>query len=148
LIRRSGIRPLIVDVGVLDEPGLVPEVTRAEIASAGGERLDELVASRDKARAMEAMTRRAGVVTARLYAEGRLKGILGLGGRARTTIGTSAMRALPVGVPKLCVSTVAAGDTQPYVGTKDVTLIYSVVDVAGINRLSARILTNAAAAVV
>jgi uncharacterized protein (UPF0261 family) len=148
LIRRSGVRPLIVDVGVLGEPGLVPDVARAEVASAGGARLDDLVASRDKARAMEAMTRGAAVVAARLYAEGRLDGILGLGGSAGTTIATSAMRALPVGVPKLCVSTVAAGDTRPYVGTKDVTLMYSVVDVAGINRLSARILTNAAAAVV
>ena len=97
---------------------------------------------------MAAMTRGAAVVAARLHAEGRIDGMIGLGGTAGTTIGTSAMRALPVGVPKLVVSTVAAGDTRPYVGTKDVTMMYSVVDVAGLNRISTPILTNAAGAIV
>jgi uncharacterized protein (UPF0261 family) len=97
---------------------------------------------------MAAMTNGAAVVAARLYAAGRLDGVVGIGGSAGTAIATSAMRALPVGVPKLVVSTVAAGDTRPYVGTKDVTMMYSVVDLAGINRLSVRILTNAAAAIV
>jgi uncharacterized protein (UPF0261 family) len=97
---------------------------------------------------MVAMTNGAASVAARLYAEGRLDGVIGIGGSAGTAIATSAMRALPVGVPKLVVSTVAAGDTRPYVGTKDVTMMYSVVDIAGINRLSVRILTNAAAAIV
>src|SRR5438445_11028831 len=93
------------------------------------------------------MTAGAAVIAARLYAEWRIDGVIGLGGSAGTGIATSAMRALPVGVPKLCVSTVAAGETRPYVGTKDVTLMYSVVDVAGINRLYARILNHAAAAI-
>jgi uncharacterized protein (UPF0261 family) len=143
----QGVTPLVVDVGVLDEPKLAAEVSRREVAAAGGADLAELVASGDKSRAMDAMTAGAAVVAGRLYAEGKIHGVVGIGGSAGTGIATSAMRALPVGVPKLCVSTVAAGDTRPYVGTKDVTLMYSVVDVAGINRLSARILTNAAAAV-
>jgi uncharacterized protein (UPF0261 family) len=122
-------------------------VSRRDVASATGVDLDDLISTREKSRAMAAMTEGAAVVASRLYAEGKLDGIIGIGGSAGTGIATSAMRALPVGVPKLCVSTVAAGDTRPYVGTKDVTLMYSVVDIAGINRLSARILTNAAAAV-
>src|SRR5579883_832824 len=144
----QGLRPLVIDTGVLGEPSIPSDVSRAEVAKAGDTELSELVRTRDKARAMEVMTRGAGQVAARLYAEKRLDGIVGLGGSAGTTIATSAMRALPVGVPKLCVSTVADGDTRPYVGTKDVTLMYSVVDVAGINRLSGRILTNAAGAII
>ena len=143
----QGLTPLVVDVGVLGQPTIPSDVSRAEVANAGGTPLDDLVRSQDKAQAMDVMTRGAAVVAQRLYANQRLDGIVGIGGSAGTAIATSAMRALPVGVPKLCVSTVAAGDTRPYVGTKDVTLMYSVVDVAGLNRLSARILTNAAAAI-
>jgi uncharacterized protein (UPF0261 family) len=97
---------------------------------------------------MAVMTRGAAVIAAQLHAERRIDGMIGLGGSAGTTIGTSAMRALPVGFPKLIVSTVAAGDTRPYVGTKDVTMMYSVVDVAGLNGISTPILTNAAGAIV
>ena len=147
-VQARGAVPLVIDVGVLGGPTIPANLSRAEVAAAGGVSLDELVQARDKSRAMDAMTRGAAVVAARLYAEGRLDGIVGIGGSAGTAIASSAMRALPIGVPKLCVSTVAAGDTRPYVGTKDLTLMYSVVDVAGINRLSARILTNAAAAIV
>ena len=144
----SGLTPLLIDVGVLGAPGIPSDVSRETIATAGGAELAALVRTQDKARAMEVMTQGAAVVAARLHGEGRIDGIIGIGGSAGTAIATCAMRALPVGVPKLCVSTVAAGDTRPYVGTKDVTLMYSVVDVAGINRLSARILTNAAGAIV
>jgi uncharacterized protein (UPF0261 family) len=91
------------------------------------------------------MGRGAAVVVARLHAEGRLDGILGLGGSGNSTIIAQAMRALPVGVPKLLVSTVASGDTRPYMGAVDITMMYSVVDIAGINRISGQIMTNAAA---
>jgi uncharacterized protein (UPF0261 family) len=91
------------------------------------------------------MGRGAAVVVARLHAEGRLDGILGLGGSGNSTIISQAMRALPVGVPKLLVSTVASGDTRPYMGAVDITMMYSVVDIAGINRISGQIMTNAAA---
>jgi uncharacterized protein (UPF0261 family) len=93
------------------------------------------------------MARGAGEVVKRLQAEGRLDGVLGLGGSGGSSLVTSAMRELPVGVPKLMVSTVASGDTRPYVGESDVTMMYSVVDIAGINQISARILSNAAAAI-
>jgi uncharacterized protein (UPF0261 family) len=96
---------------------------------------------------MEAMCRGAAEVARRLHAAGAIHGIIAAGGSANTTVGAAAMRVLPVGFPKLLVSTLAAGDVSAYVGTSDVTLMYSVVDVAGINRLSARILANAAHAI-
>lgn len=151
-IRARGHTPLLIDVGVLGEPRLHPDqdpaVDRDAVADAGGTSLHRLRETGDKALAMETMTRGAAVVAARLHAEGRLDAIVGIGGSAGTAMGTSAMRALPVGVPKLMVSTVASGDVHAFVGTKDIAMMYSVVDVAGINRISAAILTNAAGAVV
>lgn len=147
-ITARGHQALVIDTGVLGDPGIPADVDRDEVARAGGASIDELRAAHDKARAMEVMTRGAAVVAGRLYRGGRIDGMIGMGGSAGTAIGTSAMRALPVGVPKLIVSTVAAGDTRPYVGTRDITMMYSVVDVAGINRISARVLTNAAGAIV
>jgi uncharacterized protein (UPF0261 family) len=97
---------------------------------------------------MEVMTRGAAIVAAKLYGERRFDAIIGLGGTAGTAIGSSAMRALPIGVPKVLVSTVAAGDTRPYIGTKDLTMMYSIVDIAGLNRISTRVLGNAAGAVI
>ncbi|MDQ3514622.1 MAG: Tm-1-like ATP-binding domain-containing protein [Chloroflexota bacterium] len=147
VIEGWGLQALVVDIGVLGEPAIPAHVTRAEVASAAGVDLADLVQAQDKGRAMEVMTRGVAEVAGRLHGEGRLDGIIGIGGSAGTTIASSAMRALPVGVPKLIVSTVASGDTRPYVGTKDITMMYSVVDIAGINRISGRILTNAAAAI-
>jgi len=147
VIESRDLESLVVDVGVLGEPAIPAHVTRAEVASAAGVDLADLVQAQEKGRAMEVMTRGVAEVAGRLHGEGRLDGIIGIGGSAGTTIASSAMRALPVGVPKLIVSTVASGDTRPYVGTKDITMMYSVVDIAGINRISGRILTNAAAAI-
>jgi uncharacterized protein (UPF0261 family) len=147
LIAQQNAEPMVVDIGVLGSPTIPADIGRAEVARAGGEDLTELVRSEDKSRAMAAMTRGAAIIAAQLYGEGRLDGIVGLGGSAGTTIASSAMRALPVGVPKLIVSTIASGDTRPFVGTKDIAMMYSVVDVAGINRLSGRVLANAAAAI-
>jgi uncharacterized protein (UPF0261 family) len=147
-IAGRGHRPLLLDVGVLGQPSIQADVSRAEVAHAGGADLAELRSAQDKARAMEVMTRGAAVVAERLHRAGRIDGIVAIGGSAGTAIGTSAMRALPVGVPKVMVSTVASGDTRPYVGTRDIAMLYSVVDVAGINRISAAVLTNAAGAVV
>src|SRR5437763_654643 len=108
-ITARGVAPLVIDTGVLGNPAIPAGVTRAEVAAAGGAELGELVAAQAKARAMEVFTRGAAVIAARLHAEGRLDGVIGIGGSAGTAIATSAMRALPVGIPKLVVSTVAAG---------------------------------------
>jgi uncharacterized protein (UPF0261 family) len=143
----EGVAVLLVDAGILDAPKATPDVTREEVAHAAGAELRDLIARGDRGEAIATMARGAGEIVARLHAEGRLHGVLALGGSGNATLASQAMRRLPVGVPKLLVTTVAAGDTRPYVGTTDLTLMYSVVDVAGINRLSARVLTNAAGAI-
>lgn len=147
VIEAAGVPTLVVDAGVLGEPFFPPDIRRDEVAAAAGVRLEDLVARRDRGEAVDAMMRGATAVVERLYAEGQVAGIIGMGGTAGTTISSSAMRALPVGVPKLLVSTVASGDTRPYMGVKDLCMMYSVVDISGINRLSRQILANAALAV-
>jgi uncharacterized protein (UPF0261 family) len=148
IVRQRGHRALMIDVGVLADPKIAADVSSREVAHEGGVELEMLRGYGDKAQAMEVMTRGAAAVAARLHAALRIDAIIGIGGTAGTAIGSSAMRALPIGVPKVLVSTVAAGDTRPYVGTKDVTMMYSVVDIAGLNRISTRVLGNAAGAVV
>lgn len=145
-LREAGVETILVDAGVVGEPRVEPDVPKEEVARAGGADVGELARAGDRGAAVAAMARGAGEIVKRLHAEGRLDGVLGLGGSGGSSLVTHAMRELPVGVPKLMVSTVASGDTRPYVGESDVTMMYSVVDIAGINRISARILTNAAAA--
>jgi uncharacterized protein (UPF0261 family) len=145
-IREHGVDVLLVDAGVF-EPQVEPDVSHDEVARAAGEDADALAASGDRGAAVTAMARGAAEVVRRLHEEGRLDGVAGLGGSGNSSIATAAMRALPVGVPKLMVSTVAAGDTRPYVGAVDVTMMYSVVDIAGVNSISARIMANAAGAI-
>jgi uncharacterized protein (UPF0261 family) len=146
-IREAGAEVLLVDAGVLGEPLVTPDVTREEVARAGGAEHAELARAADRGRAMDAMGRGAAAVLGRLRAEGRLDGVAAVGGSGNSSVAAQAMRDLPVGVPKLIVSTVASGDTRPYVGAVDVTMMYSVVDIAGINQISAQILTNAAGAI-
>ena len=146
-IRSAGSTTLVVDTGVVGEPAFAPDIPADEVAVAGGGSLQALRERTDRGEAMDLMARGAAVVAARLHAEGRIDGILAMGGSAGTAVGTAAMRALPIGFPKLMVSTVASGDTAPYVGITDVTMMPSVVDVAGVNVISAPIFTNAAAAI-
>ncbi len=147
-IEAAGVRTLVIDVGVLHAPLFEPQITREEVAASAGRDLNELLAERDRGKSVQAMAEGAAIIARRLVDQGRIHGIISLGGSAGTTIGTAAMRALPVGFPKLMVSTLASGDTRPYVGTKDIAMMYSVVDIAGLNRLSRQILSNAAAAIV
>jgi uncharacterized protein (UPF0261 family) len=146
-IHALGASTVLVDAGVLGEPQVPADVTREEVARAGGADHAELARAGDRGEAMTAMGRGAGAVLERLHADGRLQGTASVGGSGNASVAAAAMRALPVGVPKLIVSTLAAGDTRPYVGASDVTMMYSVVDIAGINRISARILGNAAGAI-
>jgi len=145
-LKLHGTNTLLVDVGTLEPPRAEPDIDRGEVAAAGGVDLDELVRARDRGRAVSAMAAAAAALVRRLYDEGRCDGVLAAGGSGNTAIATSAMQALPVGVPKLMVSTVAAGNTRDYIGASDVALMASVTDVAGINSISGRILANAAAA--
>ena len=143
----AGADVLVADVGTLDPPhGCEPDIAREEVAAATGADLGALAAARDRGAAITAMAEAAAALTRRLHDEGRIDGVLAAGGSGNTAIATRAMQALPVGVPKLMVSTVAAGDTRDYVGAADVMLMASVTDVAGLNSISARILANAAAA--
>lgn len=147
-IERRGHRALVIDTGVVGEPAFPPDVPAARVAEAGGASLAALRQQADRGRAMEVMTRGIAVVIRELHEKGQVDGVLGMGGSAGTIIATSAMRALPIGLPKVMVSTLASGDTKPYVGTSDVVMIHSVVDVAGVNQFSARIYANAVGAVV
>ncbi len=145
-LREQGVDTLLVDTGVF-APGVEPDVSREDVAAAAGANVAELADAGDRGAAVEAMARGAAEIVKRLHAEGRLDGVVSVGGSGNSSIAGIAMRGLPVGVPKLIVSTVASGDTRPYMGASDVTMTYSVVDIAGINQISARILTNAAGAI-
>ena len=146
-IEAAGLSALVIDAGVIGEPVFAADVPRKTVAEAGEKSLSQLVSERDRGKSIAAMAEGAAKVVRGLFDAGKIHGVISLGGSAGTTIGTSAMRALPVGFPKVMVSTLASGDTRPYVGIKDITMMYSVVDIAGLNRLSRRILANAAAAV-
>jgi len=146
-IHEAGCDTVLVDAGILGQSPVPVDVSRDDVARAAGVEIAELVAGNDRGAAVEAMARGATVIVGRLFAEGNLQGIVGLGGSGGTALVTQAMRALPFGVPKVMVSTVASGDTRPYVGATDIAMLHSIVDIAGINRLSARILSNAGAAI-
>jgi uncharacterized protein (UPF0261 family) len=145
-LRAAGVRPLLVDVGTYAPHGAEPDIGRDAVAAEAGVDLAALAEGRDRGAAVTAMAGAAAALVRRLRAEGRCDGVLAAGGSGNTAIATAAMRALPVGVPKLMVSTVAAGDTTEYIGASDLTLMASVADVAGVNSISGRILANAAAA--
>jgi len=145
-VRAAGADVWLVDVGVHEPDGIEPDVTRQEVAAAAGEDVAALAAAGDRGAAVDAMGRGAEALLVRLHGEGRVGAVLALGGSGGSSIAARAMRALPIGVPKLLVSTVASGDTRPYVGASDIAMLYSVTDIAGINRVSARVLANAAAA--
>jgi uncharacterized protein (UPF0261 family) len=143
-LRDAGVDVLVADAGTGGPPhGVKPDITREALAGEVGAEVRSLT---DRGAAVGTMADAAAAMARRLHAEGRIDGVFGAGGSGNTAIATAAMRALPVGVPKLMVSTMAAGDTADYVGGADVTMMASVTDVAGLNSISARILANAAAA--
>ncbi|SDH57950.1 Tm-1-like ATP-binding domain-containing protein [Halanaerobium congolense] len=147
IIENEGLETIVIDAGVLGEPYFEPDIDRSEVAEAGGDNIKDLVEAADRGRSMEIMSNGAAEIVEELNQKGKVAGIISLGGSAGTTIGTTAMKRLPVGIPKVMVSTLASGDTRPYVGTKDITMMYSVVDILGVNSLSSEILSNAAFAV-
>jgi uncharacterized protein (UPF0261 family) len=148
-VSKQGHEPLVIDPGILGEPALLADVTRQQVAQAAGYRLPDLVATGDRQHCQQAMISGMVEIVSRLYDEGQVDGVVAVGGAQGTAMATAAMRVLPVGVPKVMVSTVACGQTTfgPYVGTKDITMIHSVADILGLNRVTQRILAQAAAAV-
>jgi len=146
-IEARGHGTLLVDVGVLGTPVVEPDVSRREVAEAAGVQIEELVAMKDRGQAVAAMARGAESLIPKLFAEGRFDGIMALGGGGGTSVACRAMRALPLGVPKVMVSTVAGTDVSGYVGVKDIVMVPSIVDVAGVNRISRDVFAKAAGAV-
>lgn len=139
---------VLVDIGVLGEPELTADISRREIAAAGGADLDGLAAAKDRGTALAAMSAGAAAAMMRLYGEGRLDGILGLGGGSGTAIATTAMRALPVGVPKVMISTMASTvKAASYVDTRDIVMVNTITDIVGMNPILRSVLANGAAAV-
>ena len=146
-ILAAGHQTLVMDLGVLGEPLFPADIPSFEVARAGGADIAALRARADRGSAVVTMQRGACVLVPALFAERRFDGVIGLGGGGGTAMIAAAMRTLPVGVPKLIVSTMASGNTAPYVDVKDITLMHSVADIAGLNPLSRRILGNAAGAI-
>src|SRR5829696_3019343 len=144
-----GTQPVVIDSGILGEPGCAADVSREDVALAGGHALDEVRRAGSRGAAVELMLGGVRAVCARLYADGRIRGVLCLGGAEGALLGAAAMHALPVGVPKLIVSPSASGRRPfgPFVGEGDVTVMHSVIDILGLNEISRAIFDNAAAAV-
>jgi len=147
LIRTRGHNALVIDVGTLEPPKILPDISREEIARAAGADLDALVARRDRGEAVTAMSEGAPIILTKLHEKNLIDGVISLGGGGGTSICTAGMRALPIGFPKLMVSTLASGNTAQYVGVKDIVMFPSIVDVAGLNRISRQILTRAVGAI-
>lgn len=147
-ILAQGHQVVTMNVGVLGTTErFAVDIPAEVVAAAGGGDLVHLRQQRDRGEAMRIMSVGAAVTVAERYAAERFDGIIGMGGTGGTSVISAAMRALPVGVPKVCVSTAAGGDVSAYVGNKDITMIPSIVDVAGINRISRLIFTQAAGAI-
>ena len=150
LIADRGHQPVVVDSGIMGEPAIEPAISRQEVAATVGTSIEELLAAGDKNHAISTMARGVTSIAAGLHSEGKLDGVIALGGVQGTVIGTAAMRALPVGVPKVMVSTVANGQATfgPFVGTRDITIMHSVADILGLNIITRQILAEAAGAIV
>lgn len=146
-IEEHGLKTLCINTGVF-EPVVEPDISSAEVAAAVGADINAIVEKRDRATATEVLSKGTEKLIPQLYAEGKFDGIISIGGSGGTSLATPAMRQLPLGVPKVMVSTMASGDVSPYVGTSDIVMIPSVVDAEGLNDISKVIFSNAANAVV
>lgn len=139
-----GVAAVLIDTGILGRPGIRPDIDRAAVASAAGERIERLAEAGDRAAAVAAMAHGAARIIAGLCAQGAADGVMVLGGSNAGAVMAEIARALPFGFPKLLVSTVVAGDTRPYVGASDLMMMYPVVDIAGLNSVSIPVLAHAA----
>ena len=145
-LHEHGVDVVLIDVGVLGEPLVVPDIGREIVAAAGGADLSDLVAAADRGRAIDVMAAGLGTVVRELHAAGRLEHLLGLGGGGGAALLTVAMRELPIAAPKLLVSTIVTGETRSYASVPGITVMHAIVDIAGLNRISERVFTQAAAA--
>ncbi len=146
LLHEYGVATRVVDTGCLGSPAIPADIPRDQVFAAAGTSLEAVKQRNDRGHAVTVAATGAANLVAAAYARGEVAGVLSMGGSAGTTIGTTAMRALPLGLPKLMVSTLASGQTRPYVGGKDILMLNAVVDIAGINRISRLVLGEAARA--
>lgn len=147
LVREQGLNTLCIHTGAF-EPLFTPDVSNAEVAAAVSVSIEEIYEKKDRAFATDVMSRGAEKLVPELFRQGRFDGIISVGGSGGTSMATPAMRALPVGVPKVMVSTMASGNVAQYVGTSDIVMFPSVVDAEGLNAISMEIFSNAVNAVV
>ncbi|WP_086445023.1 Tm-1-like ATP-binding domain-containing protein [Candidatus Enterococcus lemimoniae] len=145
-IEKTGLNTFLIHTGIFS-PAFEPDITNQQIAQAAGTDLTEIAANRDRAQGTKAIAQGLEVLLPQLYSEGKFDGIISAGGSGGTSMVAPSMRALPIGVPKLIISTVAAGDVSGYVGSSDIFMYPSIVDVAGLNSISKKIFTNAANAI-
>ncbi len=146
LIKSIGLKTFTIHTGVF-EPKFKPDVSNQEVARTAGEDIYEIAAKKDRALATEILSRGMEKLVPKLYEQGKFDGIISFGGTGGTSLITPAMRALPIGVPKVMVSTVASGNTEQYVGSSDIVMVPSIVDVAGLNSISTKIFANAVFAI-
>jgi len=146
-IEKRGFKTLMIDFSVMGAPAFAPDVSREQVAEAAGVDFAVLVERADRGDAMRSMSDGVTEVVRRLYADGDIDGVISMGGSGGTSVATAAMRGLPVGFPKLMLSTLAAGDVSGFVGTSDIVMMPSVIDVNGVNRISRMIYSNAAGAI-
>lgn len=144
LLNKQGVATLVVDAGSQGPPGFPPDIPRDRIFEAAGATLANILKANDRGNAVETAAKGAAKLLTKLHHEGKVDGIVALGGSAGTTIGTAAMRALPFGIPKIMVSTLASGQVKQWVGVRDILMLHSVVDISGLNRISRTVLGNAA----
>jgi uncharacterized protein (UPF0261 family) len=142
----QGIAVIVVDAGALGEPPFPADIPREEVFRRAGTTLESVREQADRGQAVAAAAEGVARIASERAARGEVEGILAIGGSAGTTIGTAAMRAVPFGIPKVMVSTLASGQTRPYVGGSDIMMLASVADIAGLNRLTRTVLANAAEA--
>jgi uncharacterized protein (UPF0261 family) len=143
LLHQAGAETLVIDAGVLGPPAFPPDISRETVFEAAGTTYQAVAQAGDRGQAVTLAAKGVALLVNDLHKQGKVSGVLGLGGSAGTTIATSAMRALPVGIPKLMVSTLASGQVKNYVGVRDICMMYSVVDISGLNRISRQVLSNA-----
>lgn len=144
---RRGVETVLMDIGTLNPPQAPPDITRDELAQAAGSDLATFLAQNDRLGAVQTVQTGGAIVATRLFQQGRMDGVIGMGGGTGTAIVTFIMRSLPFGLPKAVVSTVASRDVREYIGTKDIVMFHSVADLLGFNQFIRHILAQAADAV-
>ena len=145
-LKEADVDVYTIDAGIMGESPIPVSVSREEVAQLGGETVSKVQNMGHEGRALAAMIKGAIRKVEQLYQEGRFDGVFGLGGSMGTTLGTSVMRTLPVGVPKVMVTTMGSRNTRGFVGTKDILMLHSVCDLAGLNRITRKVLHNGAMA--